>query len=150
MLELYVAFKDYVWMQDLVEEMLESVACILHGQPRAQYGDEVISFERPWPRIPFFEAIAQRTGHDLYGRDRDVLLEVAQSLNIETSSTMGNGKLLDEIFGSAVEPHLIQPTFITDYPLELSPLAKRHRSKEGLVERFESVRRGQGVMQCFQ
>ncbi|MYJ55660.1 MAG: lysine--tRNA ligase [Rhodothermaceae bacterium] len=149
MLELYVAFKDYVWMQDLVEEMLESVACILHGQPRVQFGEEVISFKRPWPRISFFEAIEQRTGHDLYGQDQDVLIQVAQSLNIETSTPMGTGKLLDEIFGSSVEPHLIQPTFITDYPLELSPLAKRHRGKEGLVERFEMFAGGKELCNAF-
>ncbi|MYF63508.1 MAG: lysine--tRNA ligase, partial [Rhodothermaceae bacterium] len=149
MLELYVAFKDYVWMQDLVEEMLESVACVLHGQPLMQYGEEVISFERPWPRISFFAAIEQHTGHDLYGQDQDVLLQVAQSLNIETSTSMGSGKLLDEIFGSSVEPHLIQPTFITDYPLELSPLAKRHRSKEGLVERFEMFAGGKELCNAF-
>ena len=149
MLELYVAFKDYVWMMDLVEGLIESVATTLHGSARVQWGEEEISFERPWPRIPFFEAIEKKTGHDLYKQSRDTILEVAGSLNIETSSSMGIGKLLDEIFGASVEPDLIQPTFITDYPLELSPLAKRHRSQEGLVERFEMFAGGKELCNAF-
>ncbi len=149
MLELYVAFKDYVWMMDLVEQLIESVATTLHGAPRVQWGKEEISLQRPWPRIPFFEAIEKKTGHDLYQQSRDTILEVAGSLNIETSSSMGIGKLLDEIFGASVEPDLIQPTFITDYPLELSPLAKRHRSQEGLVERFEMFAGGKELCNAF-
>lgn len=149
MLELYVAFKDYVWMMDLVEELVESVVTTLHGSARVQWGEEEISFERPWPRIPFFEAIEQKTGHNLYQQNRDTILEVASSLNIETSSSMGVGKLLDEIFGASVEPDLIQPAFITDYPLELSPLAKRHRSQEGLVERFEMFAGGKELCNAF-
>lgn len=149
MLELYVAFKDYVWMMDLVEELIESVVTTLHGSARVQWGEEEISFERPWPRIPFFEAIEQKTGHNLYQQNRDTILEVASSLNIETSSSMGVGKLLDEIFGASVEPDLIQPAFITDYPLELSPLAKRHRSQEGLVERFEMFAGGKELCNAF-
>ncbi|MCY3488593.1 MAG: lysine--tRNA ligase, partial [Bacteroidetes bacterium] len=149
MLELYVAFKDYVWMMDLVEELIESVVTTLHGSTRIQWGEEEISFGRPWPRIPFFEAIEKKTGHDLYQQGRDTILEVADSLNIETSSSMGIGKLLDEIFGAAVEPDLIQPAFITDYPLELSPLAKRHRSQEGLVERFEMFAGGKELCNAF-
>ena len=149
MLELYVAFKDYVWMMDLVEELIESVATTLHGSTRVQWGEEEISFERPWPRIPFFEAIEKKTGHDLYQQSQDTILEVADSLDIETSSSMGIGKLLDEIFGAAVEPDLIQPAFITDYPLELSPLAKQHRSQEGLVERFEMFAGGKELCNAF-
>ena len=149
MLELYVAFKDYVWMMDLVEELIESVVTTLHGSACVQWGEEEISFERPWPRIPFFEAIEQKTGHNLYQQNRDTILEVASSLNIETSSSMGVGKLLDEIFGASVEPDLIQPAFITDYPLELSPLAKRHRSQEGLVERFEMFAGGKELCNAF-
>lgn len=149
MLELYVAFKDYVWMMDLVEELIDSVVTTLHGSACVQWGEEEISFERPWPRIPFFEAIEQKTGHNLYQQNRDTILEVASSLNIETSSSMGVGKLLDEIFGASVEPDLIQPAFITDYPLELSPLAKRHRSQEGLVERFEMFAGGKELCNAF-
>ncbi len=149
MLELYVAFKDYVWMMDLVEELIESVAITLHSSSRIQWGEEKISFERPWPRIPFFEAIKKKTGHDLYQKNRDEMHRVAESLNLETSSSMGVGKLLDEIFSSKVEPSLIQPTFITDYPLELSPLAKRHRSLDGLVERFEMFAGGKELCNAF-
>ena len=137
MLELYVSYKDYIWMMDLVEELIGSVAITLHGQPKVQWDGEEISFDRPWPRLPFFEAIAKETGHDLYQQDHNKILEVAVSLDIETSSSMGIGKLLDEIFSTSVEPNLMQPTFITDYPIELSPLAKKHRIQDGLVERFE-------------
>lgn len=149
MLELYVAFKDYVWMMDLVEELIESVSVALHGSSRIKWGGEEISFERPWTRVPFFEAIEKKTGHDLYQKSRDTVLEVAVSLNIETSPSMGVGKLLDEIFGASVEADLIQPTFITDYPLELSPLAKRHRGREGLVERFEMFAGGKELSNAF-
>jgi len=149
MLELYVAYKDYQWMMDLVEDLIKSVAMTLHDRSSIQWGEEEISFERPWPRIPFFEAIAQKTGHDLYQQSRDKILEVADSLNIETSSPMGTGKLLDEVFGTSVEPHLIQPTFITDYPIELSPLAKKHRSTDGLVERFEMFAGGKELCNAF-
>ncbi len=149
MLELYVAFKDYIWMMDLVEELIASVATTLHGAPRVQWGERKISFERPWPRIPFFEAIAKKTGYDLYQKGLERVREVAGVLDIEVSSSMGIGKLLDEIFGAAVEPDLIQPAFITDYPLELSPLAKRHRSKEGLVERFEMFAGGKELCNAF-
>ncbi|MCY4158409.1 MAG: lysine--tRNA ligase [Bacteroidetes bacterium] len=149
MLELYVAFKDYQWMMNLVEELIGSVALTLHGRSSIQWGEEEISFERSWPRIPFFEAITQKTGHDLYQESRNKILEVADSLNIETSPSMGIGKLLDEIFSAAVEPHLIQPTFITDYPIELSPLAKKHRSQDGLVERFEMFAGGKELCNAF-
>jgi len=149
MLELYVAYKDYQWMMDLVEDLIKSVVMTLHDRSSIQWGEEEILFERPWPRIPFFEAIAQKTGHDLYQQSRDKILEVADSLNIETSSPMGTGKLLDEVFGTSVEPHLIQPTFITDYPIELSPLAKKHRSTDGLVERFEMFAGGKELCNAF-
>lgn len=149
MLELYVAFKDYAWMMDLVEELIVSVVMALHECFRVQWGSEEISFERPWPRIPFYEAIARKTGYDLYQKKRDTVLQVAESLSIETSSSMGVGKLLDEIFGASVEPDLIQPTFITDYPRELSPLAKQHRNQEGLVERFEMFAGGKEVCNAF-
>ncbi len=149
MLELYVAFKDYLWMMELVEELIESTAIALHGQNSVPCNSETISFERPWPRISFFEAIAQHTGHDLYQKDIDIVRDAAQSLNIEMMPSMGQGKLLDEVFSSCVEPHLIQPTFITDYPIELSPLAKRHRSREGLVERFEMFAGGKELCNAF-
>ena len=149
MLELYVSYKDYVWMMNLVEELIESIVIALHDQVKIQWGNEEISFERPWPRISFFEAIAQKIGHDLYQQGYDRILEVATSLDIETSPSMGVGKLLDEIFSSSVEPHLIQPTFITDYPIELSPLAKQHRSRSGVVERFEMFAGGRELCNAF-
>lgn len=149
MLELYVAYKDYHWMMDLVEEMIEYAATELHGTPEVQAGEHTISFRRPWKRIPLFDAIRERTGHDLYGRDRNALAAAARELGLEIDETMGSGKIIDEIFGEFVEPHLIQPTFITDYPVELSPLAKRHRAKEGLVERFEAICNGKEICNAF-
>lgn len=149
MMELYVAYRDYDWMMDLVEEMVEHVATLLHGSPEVQFGDHTISFKRPWKRIPIFEAIRKRTGHDLYGLSREDLARAAHDLGLEVDSSMGSGKIIDEIFGEFVEPNLIQPTFITDYPVELSPLAKRHRSTPGLVERFEAIVGGKEICNAF-
>lgn len=149
MLELYVAYKDYAWMMDLVEEMVESVAIALHGTPEVQVGEHLISFARPWLRLPMFDAIEEKTGHDLFGKSRDDLAAIACTLEVEVDSAMGVGKLIDEIFSKCVEPHLIQPTFITDYPVELSPLAKRHRSKPGLVERFEAFCNGKEMCNAY-
>ncbi len=149
MLELYVAYKDYAWMMDLVEEMIEHVAVALHGAPAVRVGAATISFARPWPRIPLFEAIERQTGHDLYGHSRDELAAVAEGLGLKIDDTMGAGKLIDEVFGAFVEPTLLQPTFITDYPVELSPLAKRHRARPGLVERFEMICNGKEICNAF-
>jgi lysyl-tRNA synthetase class 2 len=149
MLELYVAYKDYRWMMDLVEEMIAGVATALHGTPEVEVGGQTISFERPFRRIPLFDAIEEQTGHDLYRKDRAAVAAVADELGIEVEDAMGVGKLIDEIFGARVEPHLTQPTFITDYPVELSPLAKRHREKEGLTERFELIVNGKEICNAF-
>ena len=149
MLELYVAYKDYGWMMDLVETMFESVATAMHGTTDVTVGEHTISFAKGWKRIPIFKAIAEHTGHDLYQKDRDEVAVAAKSLGIEVDDSMGTGKLIDEIFGEHVEPKLIQPTFITDYPVELSPLAKRHREKEGLVERFEGIVNGKEICNAF-
>lgn len=149
MLELYVAYKDYVWMMDLVEEMIEHVAVTLHGTPEVKVGGRAISFARPWKRLPLFEAIREQTGHDLRGRPREELAAAARALGLEVEPAMGAGKLIDEIFGAFVEPHLIAPTFITDYPVELSPLAKRHRAEAGLVERFEVICNGKEICNAF-
>lgn len=149
MMELYVAYKDYAWMMDLVEEMVEYIATVLHGKPEVQVGDHTISFARPWKRVPMFDIIEERTGHNLFGKSRDELAAVATDLGLEIDASMGVGKLIDEIFGEFVEPHLIQPTFITDYPIELSPLAKKHRSKAGLVERFEAICNGKEICNAF-
>ncbi|MDX1637589.1 MAG: lysine--tRNA ligase [Balneolaceae bacterium] len=147
--ELYVAYKDYNWMMDFVEEMLEKVAMTLHGSTKMQVGDNEIDFERPWPRIPMLEAIEGETGYDLYQKDVDELEAIADELHLELEEGAGAGKIIDEIFGEFVEPKLVQPTFITDYPVEMSPLAKKHRSKEGLVERFECICNGKEIANAF-
>lgn len=149
MMELYVAYKDYAWMMDLVEEMVEYIATAIHGKPEVQVGEHTISFKRPWKRIPMFEAIEEKTGYNLYGKSRDELADIGKALKLEIDETMGSGKIIDEIFGEFVEPTLIQPTFITDYPIELSPLAKKHRTKAGLVERFEAICNGKEICNAF-
>lgn len=147
--ELYVAYKDYHWMMDFVEEMIENVARTLHNKTEVQVGKNLINFARPWKRLPMFEAIKSYTGKDLEGKSLDELKVIASELNVHVDDTMGVGKIIDEIFGEFVEPKLIQPTFITDYPIEMSPLAKKHRSKEGLVERFELICNGKEVCNAF-
>src|SRR5690625_1517289 len=147
--ELYVAYKDYNWMMDFVESMIEHVAKSLHGSTKVTTGDHEIDFKRPWPRIPMFEAIEDKTGKDLYNMDLEELKEAAGDLHIEIDKHAGKGKIIDEIFGEYVEPELIQPTFITDYPIEMSPLAKKHREKEGLVERFECICNGKEIANAF-
>ncbi len=136
-MELYVAWKDYNWMMEMVEQLLETIAREVTGDTRVQIGEHVIDFKAPYRRLPMFEAIEEYAGIDISGMDEAALRKVAKDLGIEVDDTMGKGKLIDEIFGETVEPHLIQPTFITDYPIEMTPLAKKHRSKPGLVERFE-------------
>jgi lysyl-tRNA synthetase class 2 len=147
--ELYVAYEDYNWMMGFVESMLETVAKALHGSTKVQAGNNEIDFARPWPRIPMFEAIEEETGKDLYGKNEDELREIAEELHIELEDSFGKGKIIDEIFGEHVEPNLIQPTFITDYPIEMSPLAKKHREKKGLVERFECICNGKEIANAF-
>ncbi|MEQ8714409.1 MAG: lysine--tRNA ligase [Cyclobacteriaceae bacterium] len=147
--ELYVAYKDYEWMMDLVEEMIEKVAMDIHGTTEVQVGQNVINFERPWKRFTMFEAIEHFTGVDISNMDEEALRATAKSLNVPLDDSMGKGKIIDEIFGEKCEANLIQPTFITDYPLEMSPLAKKHRSKEGLVERFEAVCNGKEICNAF-
>jgi lysyl-tRNA synthetase, class II len=149
MMELYVAYKDYQWMMDLVEEMIEHIAVTLHGTPELQVGDKTISFARPWRRVSLFEAIREHTGHNLRGKSREELAAACKMLRLDIDATMGSGKMIDEIFGAFVEPRLIQPTFIIDYPVELSPLAKRHRTEAGLVERFEAICNGKEICNAF-
>jgi lysyl-tRNA synthetase class 2 len=147
--ELYVAYKDYYWMMDLVEEMIEKVAIALHGTTEVQVGEHIISFQRPWKRFTMFEAIQHFTGIDITHMDETQLRATCAQLGIDVDNSMGKGKLIDEIFGTKCEPLLIQPTFITDYPVEMSPLAKKHRSKEGLVERFEAICNGKEICNSF-
>jgi len=147
--ELYVAYKDYIWMMELVEEMIEKVALDLYGKTEVQVGDNVIDFKRPWKRLTMYDAIKEYTGVDISEMDEASLVDTAKKLNVEVDKTMGKGKLIDEIFGEKVEGNLIQPTYITDYPLEMSPLAKKHRDKEGLVERFEAICNGKELCNAF-
>lgn len=138
-MELYVAYKDYFWMMDTVEEMVERIAIALHGTTKVRVGENEIDFKRPWKRYTMYEAIEHFTGIDITNMEEEELRQTAHKLNVPIDETMGKGKLIDEIFGETCEGKLIQPTFIYDYPIEMSPLAKKHRSKKGLVERFEAV-----------
>jgi len=148
-MELYVAYKDYNWMMDLVEEMVEKIARDIHGSAKVQVGDDTINFQRPWKRLTMFEAIKEFAGIDISNMDEKQLAAAAKKLGVSVDKKMGKGKLIDEIFGETAEPKLIQPTFITDYPVEMSPLAKKHRSKEGLVERFEAICNGKELCNAF-
>ncbi len=149
MMELYVAYKDYLWMADLVEEMVEHLVIHLHGKTTVSvYGNE-INFARPWKRYTMYEAIQHYTGTDVANFDEKQMADFARSIDIHVDQTMGRGKLIDEIFGEKCEPNLLQPTFITDYPIEMSPLAKKHRSKPGLVERFEVICNGKELCNAF-
>lgn len=147
--ELYVAYKDYNWMMDTVEAMIERVAMDLHGTTKVQVGENEINFQRPWKRFTMFEAIEHFTGVDISEMDEDALRATAKELKVDVDDSMGKGKLIDEIFGEHCEPKLIQPTFITDYPVEMSPLAKKHNTKEGLVERFEAICNGKEICNAF-
>ena len=147
--ELYVAYKDYQWMMNLVEEMIEKVALDLHGATEVQVGANIINFKRPWKRFTMFEAIQHFTGVDISTMDEEALRTTCRSLGVPMDGTMGKGKLIDQIFGEKCEPQLIQPTFITDYPVEMSPLAKKHRSKPGLVERFEAICNSKEICNAF-
>lgn len=149
MMELYVAYKDYYWMMDLFEEMLEIAVTAMHGKPEVTYGEHTISFARPWKRYTMFEAIYHFTGENIEGLNEEQLREVAKKLHVKVDATMGYGKIIDEIFGEHCEPKLLQPTFITDYPVEMSPLAKKHRSKPGMVERFEAICIGKEICNAF-
>lgn len=148
-IELYVAYKDYTWMMNLVEEMIEQVALDIHGKTQVRVGDHLIDFKRPWKRFTMFEAIQHFTGIDISEMNEEALRETARKLNIHVDASMGKGKIIDEIFGEKCEAQLIQPTFITDYPVEMSPLAKKHRSKPGLVERFEAICNGKEICNAF-
>jgi lysyl-tRNA synthetase class 2 len=149
MMELYVAYKDYHWMMDLVEEMIEKIALDIHGTTQVKVGENTIDFKRPWPRYTMYEAVQKFTEIDISGMDEQQMFDTARKLKVGVDKTMGRGKLIDEIFSELCEPHLIQPTFITDYPVEMSPLAKKHRSKPGLVERFEVICNSKELCNAF-
>ncbi len=148
-LEIYVAYKDYFWMMNFVEEMIEKVAIELHGKSEVTLGENQISFARPFRRLPMLDAIKEYTGTDVAGMDENQLREVCEKLNVRIDKTMGIGKLIDAIFGEYCEHHLIQPTFITDYPVETSPLTKRHRSNPNLTERFELFVNGKELANAY-
>lgn len=148
-MELYVAYKDYLWMMELVEEMVETITLDLHGTTKVKVGENEIDFKRPWKRFTMFEAIEHFTGVDISGMDEQQMRIAAREMGVETDETMGRGKIIDEIFGEKCEALLIQPTFITDYPVEMSPLAKKHRVHEGLVERFEAICNGKEICNSF-
>ena len=148
-MELYVAYKDYNWMMETTEQLLEKVAMDATGSTKVKMGDKEIEFKAPYPRIPILEAIKIHTGIDVAGMDEAQLREVAQKLKIEVDETMGVGKLIDEIFSEKCEHHYIQPTFITDYPKEMSPLTKEHRSNPALTERFELMVNGNELANAY-
>ncbi len=149
MLEVYVAYRDYAWMMKMVEEMISKVAMAVNGSMKVKLGDKEIDFTPPWKRITMFDAIKEYSGRDLRGKSEDELRKAAKELHLEVAPGEGAGVIIEEIFSEKVEPHLIQPTFITDYPVEMSPLAKRHRSEPGLVERFEAIINGQEICNAF-
>lgn len=149
MLELYVSYRDYTWMMELVEQLFNFVCNDAGGNSKLKAGNNEIDFAPPWKRITMLDSIREFTGEDLTGRSEGELAGTAKKLRVEVGASMGPGKIIDAIFSELVEPKLIQPTFITDYPVEMSPLAKRHRSKEGLVERFELICNGQELANAF-
>lgn len=148
-LEFYVAYKDYFWMMEFTEKMMEQVAIALHGTTDVQVGDNVISFKAPFKRIAIYDAIKEATGVDISAMSEDELRDTCKKLHVEVDATMGKGKLVDELFSEKCEGNFIQPTFIIDYPVELSPLTKKHRSKEGLVERFELMINGKEIANAY-
>lgn len=148
-MEIYVAYKDYNWMMDFTERLLEHCALAVNGTTQAVFGEHQIDFKAPYPRISMTEAIKIFTGFDITGKTEDELRVFAKSIGIEVDETMGKGKLIDEIFGEKCEGNFIQPTFITDYPVEMSPLTKKHRSKEGLTERFELMVCGKEIANSY-
>ena len=148
-MEIYIAYKDYNWMMDFTEEMIERVAIALHGTTKVQLGDKVIDFKRPFKRITMFDSIKEHTGIDISGMNEDALRQVCKDLHVEIDESMGKGKLIDEIFGEKCESSYIQPTFIIDYPVEMSPLCKKHRDNPQLTERFELMVNGKELCNAY-
>ena len=148
-LEWYTAYKDYFWMMEITEQLFEKIAMTLHGKTELTVGDTTINFKAPFRRITIMEAIQENTGIDISAMDEAGLRAVCKQLNIDVPTTIGKGKLIDEIFGATSESKYIQPTFIIDYPVEMSPLTKKHRSKEGLVERFELMVNGKELANAY-
>ena len=148
-MELYVQYKDYNWMMSFTEQLLETICTAVNGKPETEIDGQVISFKAPYRRLPILEAIKEKTGYDLEGKSEDEIREVCKALKLEIDDTMGKGKLIDEIFGEFCEGTFIQPTFIIDYPVEMSPLTKMHRTKPGLTERFELMVYGKELANAY-
>jgi lysyl-tRNA synthetase class 2 len=148
-LEFYVAYKDYLWMMETTEKLLEKTAIAVNGTTKVFSGEKEIDFKAPYKRITMYDAIKEYTDLDVTDKDEDGLRAVCQQLGIHADGTMGKGKLIDEIFSEKCEHHFIQPTFIIDYPVEMSPLTKKHRSKLGLVERFELIVNGKEIANAY-
>ena len=148
-MEIYVAYKDYNWMMDFTEKLLEFSAIQVNGSTDSTFGEHIISWKAPYPRVSMTEAIQKFTGFDITGKSEQELFDFARSIGVDVNETMGKGKLIDEIFGEKCEGNFIQPTFITDYPIEMSPLTKKHRSKEGLTERFELMVCGKEIANAY-
>jgi elongation factor P--beta-lysine ligase len=148
-LEFYVAYKDYVWMMEITEQMLEQAAIAVNGTSRCRVGEHDIEFKAPYRRVSMYEAILEHTGEDISGLDEAGIREVCARLGLHADPKWGKGKLIDVIFGEKCERHYVQPTFITDYPVEMSPLTKEHRSRPGLVERFELIINGKEVANAY-
>jgi lysyl-tRNA synthetase class 2 len=149
MMEVYVAWKDYKWMMNFTEEMLEKIAMDVHGTTDVVFGENTISYKAPYKRISMLDSIKEHTGHDLNGLAANAIRTIANELNIEVDNSMGKGKLIDEIFGEKCEHHYVQPTFITDYPIEMSPLCKQHRDNPELTERFELIVNGKELANAY-
>jgi lysyl-tRNA synthetase class 2 len=148
-MEIYVAYKDYIWMMAMVEECLERVATAIHGKPVVTVGKNEINFAGPYEKLTMYESIQKYTGIDVSAMSETEIADTCRQLGIEIDASMGRGKLIDELFSEKVEANLIQPTYITDYPIEMTPLAKKHRSKEGLVERFELFVNGKEIANAY-
>lgn len=148
-MEIYVAYKDYNWMMDFTEKLLEFSAIQVNGSTESTFGEHTISWKAPYPRVSMTESIQHFTGFDITGKSEKEIFDFARSIGVEVDETMGKGKLIDEIFGEKCEGNYIQPTFITDYPIEMSPLTKKHRSKEGLTERFELMVCGKEIANAY-
>ena len=148
-MEIYVAYKDYNWMMDFTEKLLEFSAIQVNGSTDSTFGEHTISWKAPYPRVSMTEAIQKFTGFDITGKSEQELFDFARSIGVDVNETMGKGKLIDEIFGEKCEGNFIQPTFITDYPIEMSPLTKKHRSREGLTERFELMVCGKEIANAY-
>ena len=149
LMELYVQYKDYNWMMSFTERLLETICVAVNGKPESVVDGQVISFKAPYRRLPILDAIKEKTGYDLDGKTEDEIRQVCKELKLDIDETMGKGKLIDEIFGEFCEGQFIQPTFITDYPVEMSPLTKMHRSKPGLTERFELMVNGKELANAY-